>query len=224
MASTFIYSHNVTNAFNWRLGITKSFLWGNRLYLPFVGLRMGRLDKVNLSIQFPRSISLSMPVSSKFIVSVYTRPQGGMWNFSNADTLYPKNPDMTFHFSRYELNSGLRFDFRVGQHFIFYFAAGLSSRNNITFYSESANARRNNLNYDTYFYSKNLPSTLFLNGGLVLKFGRTRSFFNVKNIYDATDLNNVLDGNNGNAAIPLEIRRSKVNLQSIQDLVDYNDF
>jgi hypothetical protein len=225
LASTFIYSRNVSTAFNWRLGITKSFLWGNRFYLPFVGLRIGRLDKLNLSIQFPRSISLSMPLGHKFILSAYTRPQGGMWNFSNVDTLYFRPAVKTFHFTRYELNSGLRGDLRIGGHFALYLALGLSSKNNITFYSDNANAKRKNKTYDTYFYSKNLPSTVFLNIGLVLRLGKTRSFYNVKNIYDAIDINNVANGNNGNIQIPLTPRQaSKLNLQSVQDLVDFNDF
>jgi hypothetical protein len=90
-ASTIVYSHNVTDKFNWRLGATKSFLWGNRLYLPFVGIRIGRLDKINLSIQFPRSVNLNVPLGYKVIFSLYSRPQGGMYNFSNRDSLYTQD-------------------------------------------------------------------------------------------------------------------------------------
>jgi hypothetical protein len=61
LASTFVYSHNVSENFNWRVGVTKSFLWGNKNYWPFIGLRFGKLDKVNFSIQFPRSINLNVP-------------------------------------------------------------------------------------------------------------------------------------------------------------------
>ena len=37
LASTFVYSHNVSENFNWRVGATKSFLWGNKNYWPFIG-------------------------------------------------------------------------------------------------------------------------------------------------------------------------------------------
>ncbi len=100
MANTFIFSYNVTDKFNWRLGITKSFMWGNRFYLPFVGLRIGRLDRMHLSIQFPRSISFNVPLGSKVFIGLYTRPQGGMFNFSNADSLYFGKTERTFHFTR----------------------------------------------------------------------------------------------------------------------------
>lgn len=225
MASTIVYSHNSTASFNWRIGLTKSFLWGNRLYLPFVGLRIGRLDKLNLSIQFPRSVHLSMPLSPKVIFSLYSRPQGGLFLFSNRDSLYYKTSTETFQFSRYELNSGFRFDFRFGSHVALYIASGISSRNTITFYSESANARRVGY-YSTYFFSKKVRPTLFFNLGLVLKFGKTRSYYNNKSIYDAIDLNNTNGPNNGNLQIPLspEKKKSDFNLKSVEDLVDYNDF
>ncbi len=225
LASTIVYSHNMSPGFNWRLGITKSFLWGNRLYLPFIGFRVGRLDKVNLSVQFPRSINLNVPLGYKVIFSLYSRPQGGMFNFSNHDSLYSKNPDATFHFSRYELNSGFRFDFRFSSHFALFVASGISSRNSITFYSEKANSRRFGY-YSTYFFTKRVRPTLFFNFGLVLKFGKTRSYFNNKNIYDAIDLNNTAGHNNGNVQIPLTPKKKKsdYNLKSVEDLVDYNDF
>lgn len=112
MASTIVYSHNKSTRFNWRIGITKSFMWGNRNYLPFIGLRFGRLDRTNLSIQFPRSISLNIPVNPKFTISFYTKPQGGMFNFSNHDSLYYIGSARTFHFTRYEINTGFRADAR----------------------------------------------------------------------------------------------------------------
>jgi hypothetical protein len=227
LASTIVYSYNLSDNFNWRLGITKSFLWGNRYYLPFIGLRFGRLDKVNLSIQFPRSASLNVPLNSRVIFSIYTRPQGGLFNFSNRDSLYFRKTDATFHFSRYEINTGLRFDVRLGSFFNFYISTGLSSRNNITFYSERANKNRRNLVYNSYFFTKNVAPTLFFNFGLVLKFGKTKSYYNNRNIYDAINLNNTIDpNNNGDVQIPLTPKKKKadLNLKSIEDLVDYNDF
>ena len=225
IASTIIYSHNPSDVFNWRLGITKSFMWGNRFYWPFIGIRIGKLDKMNLSIQFPKSISFNVPVNSKFILSLYTRPQGGLFNFSNRDSLYFKKTDAVFNFTRYEINTGLRVDVRVNKNFNFYLASGISSKNNITFYSETTNGRRSRSPYRKYFYSQEIPSTLFFNLGCVLKFGKTRSYYNNRNLYDAMDLNNVEDIN-GNAQIPITPKTKKIdaNLESVRDLLDYSDF
>jgi len=226
MASTIVYSHNVSDKFNWRVGATKSFMWGNRFYLPFLGLRIGRLDKVHISIQFPRSASLNIPMGSMLMFSVYSRPQGGMFNFSNADSLYFMRSTKTFHFTRFEVNSGFRLDVRLGSHFNFYVASGFSTRNNVMFYSDNANKRRTG-SYNKYFYQKNIAPTLYFNFGVVLKFGKTRAYYNNKNIYDATDLNNTVNPNsNGNVQIPLTPKKKKsdLNLKSVEDLVDYNDF
>ncbi len=230
MASTIVYSYNVNDHFNWRIGATKSFLWGNRLYLPFFGVRFGRLDKTNLSIQFPRCINLNVPVNEKLTLSLYTKPQGGMYNFSNHDSLYYLSNDATFHFTRYEINTGLRADVSVNPWFNFYVALGLSTKNNITFYSEKANKDKPRLPYAKYFYNENMPSTLYLNFGFVFKFGKTRSYFYNRNIYDAIDLNNTIGGgdnnvSDGNSQIPNASKKEKkdVNLSSVQDLIDYND-
>ncbi|MBL7910687.1 MAG: hypothetical protein JNJ41_06520 [Bacteroidia bacterium] len=230
MASTIVYSHNVSERFNWRIGATKSFMWGNKNYWPFIGLRFGRLDKVHLSIQFPRSINLNVPVGPKLTMSFYTKPQGGMYNFSNHDSIYYLSNASTFSYTRYELNSGFRADVRVNDKFNFYVAGGISSKNNITFYSEKANKARQNLPYRTYFFKENLGPTIFLNLGLVFKFGKTRTFYKDRNMYDVMDLNNTIDvgdnnGGAGNPQIPITPKSKKdINLQSVQDLIDYNDF
>lgn len=231
MASTIVYSHNVNDRFNWRIGITKSFLWGNRYYLPFIGLRFGRLDKTNISIQFPRSININLPVNRKLQFSIYTKPQGGMFNFSNHDSIYFFPDSKTFHFTRYEINTGFRADVRVNSWFNFYIATGFSTKNNITFYSERANPSKSASGYRVYFYDKDFAPTMFFNAGLVLKFGKTRSFYNDKNLYDAIDLNNTIGGgdnniSNGNTQIliPSKQKQQEYNLKSVQDLIDYNDF
>lgn len=223
LASTFIYSHNVNEKFNWRLGVTKSFMWGNRFYLPFIGLRIGKLDKVNLSIQFPRNIQLNFPLSPMWLLSVYTRPQGGMYNYANSDSLYFRRNARTFHFTRAELNTGFRIDGRITSNFNFYFATGISSKNNITFYSETANPAKRKIPYYSYFYAKNIAPSLFFNLGVVFRFGKTRTYLNNRNIYDAIDLNNTLDGNRSNQIPITPKKQSALNLKGIEDLVDYND-
>ena len=230
LASTIVYSHSVNEKFNWRVGATKSFMWGNKFYWPFLGLRIGKLDKVNLSIQFPRSINFNVPVGSKLSLSLYTKPQGGMFNFSNNDSLYYLGNASTFHYTRYELNTGFRADVRMNNNFNFYIATGISSRNNVTFYSVKENSARPRLPYRNYFFTETLAPTLFFNFGLVFKFGKTRSFYKDRNMYEVMDLNNTMDvGDNnisgGNPQIPITPKSKKdVNLSSIQDLIDYNDF
>jgi hypothetical protein len=223
LASTIVYSHNASMSFNWRVGVTKSFLWGNRYYLPFLGIRIGRLDRVNLSIQIPRMLSLFIPLSPHVVLTLYSKAQGGMFNFANSDTLYYRGPKATLHFARYELNHGLRADIRIGKYFDLFFAAGITTGNNFSFYSERANQQSLGA-YNVFLYSVNAPVSPFLNAGFTLKLGKTRSYYNDKNLYEAFDLNNVLD-QNGQMQIPLKAAKAgDMNLEAVRDLIDYNDF
>ncbi len=230
MANSIIYSHNFSEKFNLRAGFTKSFLWGNRNYLPYLGFRIGRLEKIHFTLQVPKQMSLNIPLNNKFRFSIFTKPQGGMFTFSNKDSLYYFNPDATFfNFTRYEILSGLRIDGSFNN-FSFYMALGSSTRNNITFYSEQANTDRNKP-YRKYFYERNLKATGFFNVGLVWWLGKTKNIYGNRNLYDAIDLNNTMGAgdsniNPGNIPIPVKesIKRSKLNLADIQDLIDANDF
>jgi hypothetical protein len=220
-ASTIILSINESASFNWRVGITKSFMWGNRYYLPYLGVRIGRLDKINLSIQIPRNIQLSVPVTRSFVVSAFTRPQGGMYIFSNAESVYFMPREKTFHFTRLEIISGLRIDVRFKQYGSLFVSGGVSNHNNLTFYSEHANSKIGMNPYHVFFYSENTKPTTFFSAGLTVRFGRTRTYVNDRNMYDAIDMVN--DGGH-NLQIPLQAKqRSRQNVKDIRDLVDYND-
>ncbi|MBS1653001.1 MAG: hypothetical protein JSU07_13430 [Bacteroidetes bacterium] len=228
LANSFIYSRNVSERLNFRIGITKSFMFGNRNYLPFIGIRIGRVDGVNFDLQFPRSVSLNIPINTKLLLSVYTKPQGGMYYFSNNDSIYFNN-DAAFHFTRYEINSGFRIDASINNRLSFYAAFGISARNQITFYSERMNNSNKVLNYIYYFYGQNIRPTGFLNTGIVFRFGNNRAFYGVKNLYDVMDLNNtsgIGDENirTGNVQIPRKpSKKENYNLKSVQDLIDYNE-
>ncbi len=231
MANSFIYSHNFSAKFNMRLGITKSFMWGNRYYLPYLGFRWGKLDGVNFSIQIPKNISLNIPINDKIRFSIFSKPQGGMYSFLNNDSLYYFRPEVkAFNFTHYEILGGIRLDFAIGKNFSGYIDAGSSTRSNITFYSTETNKKRPNVPYKVYFYERSLSPTGFLNFGLVWRFGKTKSYFNDKNMYDAFDINNVnstgdVNSGPGNMEIPIKksIKQSKLNLADIQDLIDITD-
>lgn len=237
MSGTMLWSFSPNNHFNFRLGATKSFMWGNRFYLPFIGFRFGKVDGFNFSVQFPKNISLNMPLGNKFRLALYTKPQGGVFNFSNRDTVYDgnyyKNPNInnekTIHFGRYELLSGLRLDVVPLRWLNFYVATGFSTKNGISFYSNNFNKNNKRGSYGD-FYAHAAKSTLYFNFGLTVRIGKTKSYYNNKNIYEAIDLNNKVDpGNNitpgnGNIVIPKKKIPNNLKPSEIQDLIDANDF
>jgi hypothetical protein len=237
MTGTLLWSYSPTSHFNFRLGATKSFLLGNRWYLPFVGIRIGRIDGVNLSAQFPRNISFNIPIGNVVRLSAYTKPQGGVFSFSNRDTVYNsnyyKNPNISdekvIHFGRLELLTGFRMDVVPCRWFNFYVATGFTTHNSIYFYSNNFNRNRKTEYGD--FYSANPKNSIYLNFGITLRIGKTKSYYNNRNMYDAVDINNTVgvgDNNvnpgNGNIVIPKKKLPKSLKPSEIQDLIDVNDF
>lgn len=235
MSGTLLWSYSPALSFNLRLGATKSFLWGNRFYLPFIGLRFGRIDRFNFSMQFPKNISLNIPIGNAFRLSLYSRPQGGMFNFSNRDTVYDsryyKNTnisnDRVIHFGRYELLTGFRMDVVPCRWMSFYLSTGFSTKNGIAFYSNNFNKNNKNSSYGD-FYARAPKNSVFINVGLVFRIGRTKSYYNNHNIMQAVNLNNQNDNNispgNGNIVIPNKKKVKSLKPSEIQDLIDANDF
>jgi hypothetical protein len=239
MSGTLLWSYSPGSKFNFRLGATKSFLWGNRFYLPFIGVRFGRVDGFNFSAQFPKNISLNLPLGNIFRLSLYSKPQGGLFNFSNRDTVYNGNyykntnisNEQVIHFGRYELLTGFRMDVAPCRWFNFYLSTGFTTRNGITFYSNGFNKDRK-ANYGE-FYATAPKNSVFINMGIVFRIGKTKSYYNSRNMYEAIDLNNSIDPGdnninpgNGNIVIPTKNSKAVKSLKpsEVQDLIDANDF
>jgi hypothetical protein len=200
-------------------------MYGNRFNLPYVGIRIGKLDGVNLSIQFPRSVSFNIPIGRHIKTSLYTKAQGGMYSFANTDSIYYLNNDKSLNFGRYEFVGGTRLDILPSRFFNFYLSTGLTTQNNIVLFSESFN--KDNKGQLNSFYREKLKGSLFVNFGLVFKFGKVKSIYNNYNLYNAHDLNSV-DGNNinqGNNQVPAKESKIKhVAPTEVQDLIDVQDF
>jgi hypothetical protein len=88
-SSTFVWCRIVNEKFSFRVGYTRSFIWGNRLTLPYLGVRFGRLDKVYISIQFPRDIFLNVPIVRSLSFNVLAKPVGNIFAYKDVDSIYP---------------------------------------------------------------------------------------------------------------------------------------
>lgn len=220
-SSSIIYSYSFNETFTMRMGVTRTFLWGDRYHLPYVGLRIGRLDRNYFSIQFPRNITYSFKMGQKCRGTIFMAPRGSVFTMANNDSIYA-GIDQSFIFGRSEFNSGFRLDVRLKKGFLLYLANGFVTRKEIRFSSYQNN--QNNLKILTPFYSNpNLAGSIFINVGLNYQFGKARKIYNNKNIYEAIDLNSHdgLDGSsNGNAQIPVEEISEKKHLLQVQDISD----
>lgn len=194
LASTVLYDCALTPAFSFRLGFTRSFLWGNRFHLPYIGLRVGRLDKINFSVQFPRSVTLTIPVGRYIRTSLYTKPQGGLYSFANTDSIRVGNKydNRKLYFGRNEFLSGLRIDVLPSKFFNLYLSGGLTTSNYIAFFPGSK-AKSNLTQYNSYYKEKINPD-IFVNAGLVFRLGKTKSVYSNSRLYELMDINNSTEG------------------------------
>lgn len=227
LASSIIYNCTVNKYFSFRLGYTRSYVLGNRYHLPYIGFRVGKLDGINFSLQFPRNISFNVPIGKYIKTSLYAKPQGGVYSIANSDSVYYLNNDNNIHFGRNEYITGLRIDVLPSNYFNFYISAGTTAKNTISLYSETFN-KNNKGSYDN-FYTEKIKNSLFINAGLVFKFGKTKSIYNNYNLYDAQDLNTTIDGgennvNTGNSEIPAKQSKIKnLKVSEVQDLINEQD-
>ncbi|HEU4716943.1 MAG TPA: hypothetical protein VFU15_03890 [Bacteroidia bacterium] len=231
LASSFVFNWMITPAFSMRFGGTRTFLLGNRFYLPMIGFRVGRLDsKFYFSFQFPRYTSFNFQPSPKFSFSFYSKSMGGLYNFSNGDSIY-NGRDSVIQFGQFGVAHGVRFDFRTGPDFSCFVSAGFESSNHIWFYSYSFN-RDNHLGPLHHFYDGRPAPVGFLNFGVTWRFGQAKKSTGNYLMYDIFDLNNTMDpGDNnsgpGNGDVTPQYDKKKemrkVQYNDVVDLLDDSD-
>ncbi|MBS1646793.1 MAG: hypothetical protein JST67_05590 [Bacteroidetes bacterium] len=229
-AGAFLVDYMVSPYFSFRVGVMRSFMYGNRYHLPYVGLRFGRLDKTYLSIQFPRNITISVPAGKYLRLSAYIKPMGGVFNMANNDGLYTKNNDKTILYGRYELITGLRVDATFNQHISIFASAGFTGIRSVSLYSTSEN--QDNQFVLNNFYNQQVPRGAFINAGFTIRIGRAKSIYNNYSIYETFNLNTTIDTgdnntNTGDGNIPNQTKTSKpvnnLKIKDVQDLIEAQD-
>ena len=229
--SVILYDYMANPKLSFRFGFIRTFVFGNRSHLPYLGMRIGRLDRSYLSIQFPRNITYSFPMGRRTRGSIYAKPMGGVFNMANNDTVYYKNPnEKTILYGRFEMNYGFRVDANFNKHFSLFAAAGFTGFKYLTFYSDAENV--NNKFGLTPFYKELFFPGVFANVGFTLRIGRAKSIYNNYNMYEVFNLNSTIgigDNNNnsgGNGNIPNDIKKKtegNLKMKDVQDLIEAQD-
>ncbi len=228
-ASTVLYDHLVSNYFSFRVGFTRTFILGNRKYLPYLGVRIGRLDKIYVSIQFPRNVTFSFPMGKNLRGSIYFKPMGGVFNMANNDSIYTKTNDKTILYGRYELITGFRLDANFNKHISIFASAGFTGVKYLSFYSDTEN--KNNTFDFKNFYNEKISRGVFLNVGFTLRIGRAKSIYNNYNLYETFNVNSTIDaGDNntytGDGNIPNATKnkaKNNLKIKDVQDLIEAQD-
>lgn len=227
-SSTVLYDRIVSPKFSFRLGYTRTYILGNRKTLPYIGLRFGRLDKRYVSIQFPRNITFSFPMGLKVRGSIVGKPMGGVFNIGNTDSIYNGN-DKAILFGRTEFITGFRVDASINRNFSFFASLGFTGISTIAFFSPHYN--KGNLGSFGNFFLQQMSGGGYLNMGITLRFGKTKSIYNNSNMYEVFNLNSTIDvgdnnTNTGDANIPNSSKQkalSELKTKDVQDLIEAQD-
>lgn len=225
-SATIIYNRTVNKNFSYRLGYTKTYIFGEGLNLPIIGCRFGPLDGVHVNFYIPRNITLDFPMGRKFWGSVFVKPVGGRYNFFVPDTAFNRI-GYTVQYGRREFLTGFMLDFRPNRNISLTISTGLVNQRYITLADDKNPEGRG---YDPFFASGVMPC-LFTSFGASIRFGQSRKIHNNYEMYDVLDMNNMFDPGDNNTSptngnIPNDPGKIKVNniqYQDIKDLIDETD-
>lgn len=227
LSTLFIYNRTVNEKFSFRLGVWKNYLSGSSRTLPIVGARFGRYEKVNFSIEFPRSLSLNVPVKTWFNLSLFSKVQGTVYHFKNEDPNFFNRPN-EISLGRRDVLSGFQGNFRFGPACSMYLSFGTSTGEVTRADKIDRNAILKRNRYE--FSKQELMRTPFVMAGINFYFGKTKNSRGNIQMYDVIDMNNLYGIDDGNAGLidrglPSNKEMELKNLQyrDIADLIDEQD-
>ncbi len=225
-----LYDYMANPSLSFRFGFIRTFMFGNRYHLPYMGIRIGRLDRSYFSLQFPQIVTFSFPVGRYVRGGFYAKPMGGVFNMANNDTVYYKNPnEKTIFYGRFEMNYGLRIDANFSKHFSIYVAGGFTGYKHLGFFSDAENAT-NTTGALNRFYGELFTPSVFANFGFTLRIGRAKSIYKNYNMYEVFNTNSTIgvgsDINMGDGNIPNDIKKkvqANLKMKDVQDLIEAQD-
>jgi len=100
-----IYQRTQNKIFNWTVGLSLSYLFGEGRFFPILGSRIRLNDKNRLNIFLPFNISY-LHYGKKMLFRFYTAPQGGFNNLNSQLSKY--NPIKLVSIQRKELQIGVQ--------------------------------------------------------------------------------------------------------------------
>ncbi len=213
-AGIFLFNRTVNSHFSYRLGLLRTYMFGEsvRNNLPIIGFRIGRLDKVHLNIYLIRNIAVHFPIGKKCWGELFAKPVGGLYVFRNSDSLFATKG--AIQFGRYELLNGFNFTYRPNNSISLFASTGIS-------YGKKVFLRDNKNNDDLSFKA---PISLFINTGINIAIGKSKTIQNNTEIYDVFSMQNTWGGNNLNGADNVNIPNStgQSDIEKI-NRIKYND-
>jgi hypothetical protein len=215
LAGLFIFNRTVSANFSYRIGLLRTYMFGENIRnnLPLVGFRVGRLDKLHLNMYLLRNISVNFPVGKKTWLELFAKPIGGLYVFSNSDSLFATKG--AIQFGRYELLNGINITYRPTNSVTLFVSTGIS-------YGKKVFLKDVKSKDDLSFRA---PLSMFFNTGINIAIGKSKTIQNNTEMYDVFSLQNTWSGNNLNGAANTNVPNSAGNSSDIEKInrIKYND-
>jgi hypothetical protein len=226
-----VYNRTVNEWFSFRLGWARSFVLGGSPNLPVLGMRIGRYDRLHVNLQFPRGYSLEMPFSSKFSIGLFHRYQGGPFVMKDVGFLGADYQKVIFR--RREMLTGIDVTVKPSSSWSVFFSSGFATRSWITMSTvtrTSFTGQANLLESESgNLIASRLSNALFVNLGVQVRLGKSRSTYDDYAKIDALYLNHQLSSGDQNNS-PIDpvlpyVPRKKEKLKAVQlnDVLDVVD-
>jgi hypothetical protein len=198
LSNTFLWSHIFSERFSFRLGYTRSYIFGDRLLLPLIGFRLGKLDGSYMSFQFPKNLTINLPLKRSLSFNLLVKPVGNVFDFKDHDSLYyGANKKLILGWRDICLGTGL--DYHPNRFISLFVHIGVATqRSSLVLYSKAAN-ENNKVNSYKWFYYENLERGAYLNLGFSFRFGETKISGGNFNINELNNINTENDPGNTNA-------------------------
>ncbi len=220
-----VYNRTVNENFSIRIGYVKSFVLEGNPNLPLIGFRLGRYDAVHLNAQFPRNVSLTLPLNDKFSFSVYGKVLGSIYDFRDLEISTVAYDKVVFR--RNDLQRGFEFNYKSKKQLNFFFGMGITT-GSVSF------AEKNGFNFSknhVSIVSGQLTRAPFVNFGFQYCFGNAKKIYNNLAMQDALFLNqqntNSDINSNGNFnstdKVSKEMQLKNVQIKDIEDMIDVDD-
>ncbi|MFN8436048.1 MAG: DUF6268 family outer membrane beta-barrel protein [Cytophagales bacterium] len=218
---TIIYNRTVSEKFAYRLGITGNYTFGRFLPIPILGLRIGKLDKIHANLQFPRNLSLEIPINKTIQISIFNKSFGGIYAISLKDTLR-FNTEKRILLGRYEILHGVQSNFKINNHFSLYVGLGFTNKRHLNF------TFQNKLSENIIKDKNKIPPSLLVTFGFAIRIGKAKQHYNDSNMYNLFEMNTSMGSNHKDAGtydtdIPTpsdsKIGTKKLQYKDVEDLI-----
>ncbi|MDX2197276.1 MAG: DUF6268 family outer membrane beta-barrel protein [Cytophagales bacterium] len=243
-----IFCRTVSQKFSYRIGLIKTYLLAEQGFmLPFVGVRLGSLDNINVNISIPRNISLNIPaLKNKLYLSIYTRPIGGVFNYNNIDNSIKElapvarlepfldtariGTEIQYRFQ--EILFGIQAEYKFSDNISAYVSIGTATQRKVGFAINASDMIAHRIgNDETKGILFNADNTLFLSFGCNVTLGKTKKTDNNYLMYDAFQMNKLIDAGDNNTGSRYlyndkkaendvkTIKKSDIDYRDVKDLI-----